>query len=140
VHSLKTVSGDYTLTTSYDEARSLQAKGFREVCARLGWSTSFCLRGDEPELDASPFYTSGLPLDRYLYRCRIDVRHFFSDDPRCEGYATEVGLGFISSHPTSEFPRALLRCFNPVTLRHSHSLRGSCPAPTRLGRIIGYVR
>src|SRR4051812_26052154 len=49
VHSLKTVRGDYMLTTSYDEARALQAKGFREVCARLGWSTSFCQKADEPE-------------------------------------------------------------------------------------------
>ena len=140
VYSLKTVSGNYTLTTSSAEVRSFQAKGFREICSRSSWSTSFCQKADEPELDASPFYTSGLPLEKYLYRCRIDVRSFFSDDPRCEGYVTEAGLGYISSRPTSEFPRALLRCFNPITLRHSHSLRGFCPAPTRLGKMIGYVR
>jgi hypothetical protein len=135
---------DSLLTTQPIEVNALVAGGgWREVCARTGTPTAFCLDANEPSTPFGPFvlYSQGGAGRAALYRCITTASaHFYSLDPACEGQRVEYALGYLQTTPTGEFPRRVERCAATIGTETQIALGTGCPTGFNDRGLLGYAR
>jgi len=148
IYSMQTTSRafvDYLLSTSAAEVQELIDKGtYSQICTPYGGTTVFCTEMIA-EAQSGPFilYSDNIYGDLIgLYRCLegTSSRHFFSPDPKCEGYTTESMLGYISPIRGRETFRAIYRCLDHNNSAHYHSLDLDCLPQDADEGLLGYVR
>ena len=130
---------DYLLTQLQSEKDVLVKQGWQELCSVIPGPSVFCLGGQDGRNGPFILYNTpdATPNLIALYRCFTDNYHFFSIDPKCEGWTTESVLGYISTQRGGETLRALRRCLTPEG-HHTHALDLECDLPDT--QVFGYVR
>ena len=145
VYSLRVRGGgvadtDHLPTLSAAERDSLVAGGGWEEVGNPFYAPPGLASGGTSTDGPFQLYAEAADGRTAVYRCLVGVDHFMSTDPSCEGQTTEGPLGWVANTRSSEMPRPLLRCYNPVSGAHPHSLVEGCPSGTIGESVLGYVR
>jgi hypothetical protein len=136
-------ASDSLLTTSAAERASLVAAGaYREVCARYGTPSAFCVNASEPRTPFGPFVAFAAPGQgrQAIQRCKAGAQHFYSKDAACEGQTREGLLAYVADVPSSSMPRRLERCHVVATGEYVEALGAACPSGAVDEGTLGYVR
>lgn len=132
---------DALLTTNRGERDTLVAGGgWREVCARFGTPSTFCLAANESAAPFGPFiaYSVAAPTRRALYRCLDGKGHFFSNDKTCGSAKLESVIGWLGNTRSGEAPRKITACSRADGERFV-AVGSDCPTDTTAGAILGYA-